>query len=96
MYLYVSYVLTQYIHVDKRYTLWVYLIMVYAIFNMVYAILIMVYTIINYGKWYTLQVYLGQWTIADSAFVQKAELKVVGVLEVSRGKCASLYTGSSV
>ena len=31
-----------------------------------------------------------------SASAQKAELNVVGVLEVSRGKCASLYTGSSV
>ena len=27
---------------------------------------------------------------------KKAELNVVGVLEVSKGKCASLYTGSSV
>ena len=27
---------------------------------------------------------------------KKAELNVVGVLEVSRGKCASLYTGSNV
>ena len=66
----------------------------------------MVYTIINifapFGtpQWYTLQAYLGQWTRPDayirSASVQKAELNVVGVLEVSRGKCASLYTGSSV
>ena len=31
-----------------------------------------------------------------SASAQKAELNVVGFLEVSRGKCASLYTGSSV
>ena len=51
-------------------------------------------------KWYTLQVYLGQMTRPDAyicgASAQKAKLNVVGVLEVSRGKCASLYTGSSV
>ena len=31
-----------------------------------------------------------------NASAQKAELNVVGVLEVSRGKCASLNSGSSV
>ena len=31
-----------------------------------------------------------------SASAQKVELNVVGVLEVSRGKCASLNTGISV
>ena len=53
---------------------------------------------INYIN--TLQVYLGQWTIPDtcicSTSAQKAEVKVVGVLGWDRGKCASLYTGSSV
>ena len=37
----------------------------------------------------TLQVYLGQWTIPDTCIcstpAQKAELKVVGVLEVKQG-----------
>ena len=40
-------------------------------------------------------------TYICSASAQKAELKVVGVLggedsRLGRGKCASLYTGSSV
>ena len=43
---------------------------------------------------------LGQWARPDayicSASAQNAELNIVGVMEVSRGKCASLYTGSSV
>ena len=34
--------------------------------------------------------------LTSVASAQKAELNVVGVLEVSRGKCASLYTGSSL
>ena len=55
---------------------------------------------------YTLQVYLGPWTRPEtficSAAAQKAELKIVWGclggedLEWGRGKCASLYTGSSV
>ena len=68
---------------------------------------IMVYTIINlFAPFGTPQIndihfkYFGQSTrpyaYICSASVQKAELNVVGVLEVSRGKCASLYTGSSV
>ena len=67
----------------------------------------MVYTIINlFGPFGTSQIndihfkYLGQWTRPDayicSASAQKAELNVVGVSKVSRGKCVSLYTGSSV
>ena len=69
-------------------------------------------THLHEDKLYTLQVYLGLWTRPDtyicSASAQKAELKVVGWgegggggvggedLEWGRGKCASLYTGSSV
>ena len=34
--------------------------------------------------------------LTSVAHLQKAELNVVGVLGVSRGKSASLYTGSSV
>ena len=64
----------------------------------------MVYTIINlfapFGTPQINDIHLGQWTRPDaficSASAQKAELNVVGVLEVSRGKCAILYTGSSV
>ena len=65
-------------------------------------------THIHVDKLYTLQVYLGRWTRPDtyicSAFAKKAELKAVGGggglgdedFEWGRGKCASLYTGSSV
>ena len=67
-------------------------------------------TYIHVNKLYTLQVYLRRWTrpytYICSASAQKAELKLVGGggggglgvedLGWSRGKCASLYTGSSV
>ena len=62
-------------------------------------------THIHVDKLYTLQVYLCRWTrpytYICSASAQNAELKVVGGLGVEdfgwgRGKCASLYTGSSV
>ena len=63
----------------------------------------MVYTIINlfapFGTQQINDIHF-KWTRPDayicSASAQKAELNVVGVLEVNRGKCASLYTGSSI